>query len=1041
MGFYSKDDLTQKISTSIFVTNFLDHCTARDLWNVYLDYGKVVDVYIPFKKSKAGKKFAFVRFLKVDNLKRLIVNLCTLWIADSKLDIVLDDSCILKKDLSCAAIGKIKDINALSNLYVILNNKGFDNVKLKCLGGFWVMIETDSISAMEKLIKHVEGLPIYAWNKNALAKTVYAWGTISDVDATKDASLPFKKVCVATKTSTIINDSVKIIVKRKIYWIRIRELEVWSPEFDDEACISSSSDEESVDEENHDSMDETSVDGEKDLEPYLDSESRCMKENNGPRPIINDHTQGIQSNDPFKIYDLLNKKEIKESTKGDDPSYPPGFTPIDASDKVEGDVANSVNQLDTKVQSCSNGMSSVKINVNRSFNLNSGGSIIDVIESLVDIGQTMGPIILREVVVDYGPSPFCVYHSLFAKYGFVKLVEDSWKNFNSTDSCKITLLRRKFHSLKVSIKEWCKKDNQRTNERRFSIQSRLSDIDKMFDNRINNEDLLKEWTSLRKDLHDINMRHSLDLAQKAKIRWSIEGDENSKFSHGIINKKRSHLAIRGVLVEGGWIDDPVKVKNEFLNHYSNRFSMTSGPSINLDPSMFKQLSLEQNIDLKCDVTVDEIKIAVWDCGTNKSPGPDGFSFEFIRIYWKIMNQDVINVVREFLTTSKFPPGSNSLFITLIPKKQDANLVKDLCPISLIGSFYKIIAKILANHLSMVISDLVSDVQSAFVSNRQILDGPFILNELLSWCKNYKTKAMLFKVDFEKAFDSVRWDYLDGILSNFGFGTKWRRWIQGFLTSAMGSIPINGSPTSEFKFHKGLKQGDPLSLFLFILVMESLHLSFNNILNTGLFKGLRINDTLTLSHLFYVDDTVFIVLLLGTISSERFSLSSQGINFNLLLKKKVGNEVNTLFWDDTWLNDTSLRQLFPRYPRGGIKEDQFHSLVDLTASVILSNSVDRWVWLLDSSGEYSVSLARTYIDDSLLPTIGSPTRWVKVVSIKINIFAWKVSLDKLPSRFNLSLRGIDTPSIMCPICNLAGESSSHLLFSCSMARFLWRKVTR
>ncbi|GKD13155.1 RNA-directed DNA polymerase, eukaryota, partial [Tanacetum coccineum] len=69
--FNSKEDLTQKISTSVFVTNFPDHCTARDLWNVCLAYGKVIDVYIPFKKSKAGKKFAFVRFLKVDNLERL----------------------------------------------------------------------------------------------------------------------------------------------------------------------------------------------------------------------------------------------------------------------------------------------------------------------------------------------------------------------------------------------------------------------------------------------------------------------------------------------------------------------------------------------------------------------------------------------------------------------------------------------------------------------------------------------------------------------------------------------------------------------------------------------------------------------------------------------------------------------------------------------------------------------------------------------------------------------------------------------------------
>ncbi|GJZ93044.1 RNA-directed DNA polymerase, eukaryota [Tanacetum coccineum] len=117
--------------------------------------------------------------------------------------------------------------------------------------------------------------------------------------------------------------------------------------------------------------------------------------------------------------------------------------------------------------------------------------------------------------------------------------------------------------------------------------------------------------------------------------------------------------------------------------------------------------------------------------------------------------------------------------------------------------------------------------------------------------------MIFKVDFEKAFDSVRWDYLDDVLNKFGFGVKWRTWIQGCLNPAMGSILVNGSPTSEFKFYKGLKQGDLLSPFLFILIMESLHLSFKNVVNAGLYKGLPIDSSLTLFHLFYADDAVFV----------------------------------------------------------------------------------------------------------------------------------------------------------------------------------------
>ncbi|GKF32652.1 RNA-directed DNA polymerase, eukaryota, reverse transcriptase zinc-binding domain protein [Tanacetum coccineum] len=198
-----------------------------------------------------------------------------------------------------------------------------------------------------------------------------------------------------------------------------------------------------------------------------------------------------------------------------------------------------------------------------------------------------------------------------------------------------------------------------------------------------------------------------------------------------------------------------------------------------------------------------------------------------------MEKDVVDAVSFFFTEGMFPKGRNASFIALIPKIQDAKVVKDFRPISLIGSLYKIIAKILANHLVMVLGDLVSEVQSAFIANKQILDGLFILNELIQWCKSKKKQTMIFKIDFEKAYDSVRWDYLDDVLEKFGFGSKWRGWIHNCLHSSKGSILVNGSPTDEFHFQRGLKQGDPLSPFLFILVMESLHLSFQNVVDEGL----------------------------------------------------------------------------------------------------------------------------------------------------------------------------------------------------------------
>ncbi|GJW41339.1 RNA-directed DNA polymerase, eukaryota, partial [Tanacetum coccineum] len=201
----------------------------------------------------------------------------------------------------------------------------------------------------------------------------------------------------------------------------------------------------------------------------------------------------------------------------------------------------------------------------------------------------------------------------------------------------------------------------------------------------------------------------------------------------------------------------------------------------------------------------EIRRAVWNCGENKSPGPDGYTFEFFKKYWSLVGADFCDAVDYFFKSGTFPRGCNSSFIALIPKVNDAKFVNDFRPISLIGCVYKVITKVLANRLATVISDLVSETQSAFVANRQILDGPFILNEVLNWCKRKRKQAMFFKVDFAKAYDSVRWDYLLDILQAFGFGPNWCRWIRGTFTSSMASILVNGSPTSEFPFCCGLKQ--------------------------------------------------------------------------------------------------------------------------------------------------------------------------------------------------------------------------------------------
>nr|GEX90040.1 putative RNA-directed DNA polymerase, eukaryota, reverse transcriptase zinc-binding domain protein [Tanacetum cinerariifolium] len=331
--------------------------------------------------------------------------------------------------------------------------------------------------------------------------------------------------------------------------------------------------------------------------------------------------------------------------------------------------------------------------------------------------------------------------------------------------------------------------------------------------------LIALWKKFRKNkgIQLIEKLNTLEVAQKSKIKWTIEGDENSKYFHGILNKKRSQMTIRGILVDGAWLESLNLIKEEFLYHFKDLFDLPVSSRLILDMDFPNTLSLEQRDELEISISKEEFKRVVWDCGLDKG---------------------------------------NSSFIALIPKIQDAKMVKDFRPISLIGNLYKIIAKILVNRLVFVLGDLVNEVQSAFVANRQILDGSFILNELIQWCKSKKNQYMVFKVDFEKAYDSIRWDFLDNVLKKFGFGDRWRGWVQSCLSSSRGSILVNGSPTKEFQFYKGLKQEDPLSPFLFILVMKSLHLSFQNVVNEGMFEGISIGSSVKLSHLLYAYDVVF-----------------------------------------------------------------------------------------------------------------------------------------------------------------------------------------
>ena len=150
-----------------------------------------------------------------------------------------------------------------------------------------------------------------------------------------------------------------------------------------------------------------------------------------------------------------------------------------------------------------------------------------------------------------------------------------------------------------------------------------------------------------------------------------------------------------------------------------------------------------------------IAIKVW--------APDGISLGFIKDFWGLLKGDLIRFFNDFHKHGKLSKGINSTFIALIMKVESPQCLSDFRPISLVNCLYKILSKVLANRLRNVIGSVISSSQTAFVPGRQILDGLLIVNELVDVARKRKKDLLLFKLDFEKAFESVDWNYLHTVM--------------------------------------------------------------------------------------------------------------------------------------------------------------------------------------------------------------------------------------------------------------------------------------
>ena len=304
------------------------------------------------------------------------------------------------------------------------------------------------------------------------------------------------------------------------------------------------------------------------------------------------------------------------------------------------------------------------------------------------------------------------------------------------------------------------------------------------------------------------------LKQRSKLHWLDVGDQNNMTFHNSIRTRQAQNTMREIRChDGSTATSQSEIKAEAESFFTE--------VLNLTPESFKGAPVEELrelLDFECttgdcrqlqvNVTAEEIREVLFSMPPNKSPGPDGFSCEFYKASWSVIAQDFTIAVQSVFQLGFLPKGINSTILALIPKKTVAQEMRDYRPIACCNVIYKVVSKIIANRLKLILPRIIAENQSAFVKGRLLMENVLLASELVKdYHKDSISSRCAMKIDISKAFDSVQWSFLLNCLLAMGFPERFIHWIRLCITTPSYSVQVNGELAGYFQSTRGLRQGD------------------------------------------------------------------------------------------------------------------------------------------------------------------------------------------------------------------------------------------